>query len=68
MLRSLLLHESRFVEVQLVMLRSGGEEVVMTVAALKFYERCFAGSGKLGAVLVPVDPRSQVVMWRSFVY
>jgi hypothetical protein len=48
------------------MLRSGGERVVMTVAALKFYERCFADSGKLGVVLVLVDPRSRVVMWKSF--
>lgn len=48
------------------MLRSGEERVAMTVAALKFYERCFAGSGKLGGVLVLVDPQSRVVMWRSF--
>ena len=48
------------------MLRSGGERVVMTVAALKFYEQCFAGSGKLEEVLVPVYPRSRVVMWRGF--
>ena len=62
MLRSLLLHESQFVGVLRVMLRFGGEKVVMTVAALKFYERCFAGSGKLGAVLVPVDLRPKVLL------
>ena len=44
------------------MLRFGGEKVVMTVAARKFYERCFAGSGKLGAVLVPVDLRPKVLL------
>jgi hypothetical protein len=62
MLRSLLLHESRFVGVLRAKLRFGGEEVVVTVAALKFYERYFAGSGKLGAVLVSVDLRPNVLL------